>query len=220
MYISEIMSTQLDTATEDMKLSHAAKLMREKQRRYLPVVDGEMHLTGLFGHKELSSAEPSSITTLSVGEVNYLTSKITIGQLMQKNPLTCTPDTLVEEAGFMIRQHKVGCLPVLEGDKLIGVVSETDILDFFLDITGCGLTGTSRIAVKLPDQKGALCGLLTAINNFGGYIATVVSPVEQDAQGRRTAIIRHRSDDPAALDRHLQELGYELVVERLPAQSG
>ncbi len=212
MYISEIMSTRLDTVTADTKLSHAAKLMREQQRRFLPVVDEEMHLVGLFGHRELASAEPSSITTLSVGEVNYLTSKVTVGQLMKKNPLTCTPNTLVEEAGFVIRQHKVGCLPVLEDDRLVGVVSVSDILDFFLDITGCGLSDTTRIAVKLPDQKGALGRLLNAINDFGGYIATVVSPVEQDEQGRRTAIIRHRSSDPETLDRHLQELGYELVV--------
>lgn len=217
MYISDIMSTELDTATEEMKLSHAAKLMREKERRYLPVVDDQMHLVGLFGHRELASAEPSAITTLSVGEVNYLTSKITIGQLMKRNPLTGTPDTLVEEAGFMIRQHKIGCLPVLENGRLVGVVSETDILDFFLDITGCGLTDTTRIAVKLPDRKGALGRLLNTINDFGGYIATVVSPIEQDEQGRRTAIVRHRSVDPAALDQHLRERGYELVVERLPA---
>lgn len=216
MYISDIMSTRLDTVTADTKLSHAAKLMREKQRRYLPVVDDEMHLVGLFGHKELASAEPSAITTLSVGEVNYLTSKITIGQLMIKRPLTCSPDTLVEEAGYMIRQHKVGCLPVLDDERLVGVVSETDILDFFLDITGCGLTDTTRIAVLLPDQTGELGKLLNAINEFGGYIATIVSPVERDEQGRRTVIIRHRSVHPVTLDQHLQELGYELVVGQMP----
>ncbi len=217
MYISDIMSTELDTVTADTKLSHAAKLMREKKRRYLPVVDDAMRLVGLFGHKELASAEPSSITTLSVGEVNYLTSKITVGQLMRTDVPTCSPDCLVEEAGYRIRDQKIGCLPVLENGSLVGVVSETDILDFFLDITGCRLTDTTRIAVKLPDRKGALGKLLNAINDFGGYIATVVSPIETDDQGRRTAIIRHRSDDPAALDQHLRELGYELVVERLPA---
>ncbi|HEB96254.1 MAG TPA: CBS domain-containing protein [Sedimenticola thiotaurini] len=216
MYISDIMSTHPDTATTGMKLSHAAKLMRERKRRYLPVVDDGGRLVGLFGHRELASAEPSSITTLSVGEVNYLTSKVTVGQLMRRDPPTCSPDCLVEEAGYRIREHKIGCLPVVQDDRLVGVVSETDILDFFLDITGCRLTDTTRIAVKLPDRKGSLGKLLNAINDFGGYIATVVSPIETDRQGRRTAIIRHRSDDPAALDQHLRTLGYELVVERLP----
>ena len=216
MYVSEIMSTDLDTATEDMKLSHAAGLMREKQRRFLPVVDGDNQLLGLFGHKELSSAEPSAITTLSVGEVNYLTSKITVGQLMRKEPLTCSPSTLVEEAGYLIRQRKVGCLPVIDGGRLVGVVSVSDILDFFLDITGCTLTNTARIAVRLPDRIGALGTLMDSINDFGGYIATVISPVTQDDSGNRTVIIRHRSDHPADLDQHLREQGYELITEKLP----
>ena len=216
MYVSEIMSTEIDTVTEQTKLSHAAALMREKQRRYLPVIDDQQQLTGLFGHRELASAEPSAITTLSVGEVNYLTAKITIGQLMQREPPTCTPTTLVEEAGQIIRQHKIGCLPVVDQSRLVGVVSESDILDFFLDITGCNIPDTARIAVKLPDTTGALGDLLDAINRFGGYIATVVSPLARDLEGRRIAIIRHRSEDPAALDRHLADLGYQLLVERLP----
>jgi len=216
MYVSQIMSTNVDTATEDMRLSHAAGMMREKQRRFLPVVDSENRLLGLFGHKELSSAEPSTITTLSVGEVNYLTSKITIGQLMRKNPLTCTPDTLVEEAGHLIRQRKLGCLPVIDQGRLVGVISVSDILDFFLDITGCTLTDTARIAVKLPDRIGSLGTLLDRINDFGGYIATVISPVTQDDSGNRIAIIRHRSDHPMDLDQHLRELGFELITEKLP----
>jgi len=216
MYVSQIMSTELDTATKEMKLSHAAGLMREKQRRFLPVVDSENRLLGLFGHKELSSAEPSAITTLSVGEVNYLTSKITIEQLMRKDPPTCTPDTLVEEAGHLIRRHKLGCLPVIDQGRLVGVVSVSDILDFFLDITGCTLTNTARIAVNLPDQIGSLGTLLDNINDFGGYIATIVSPVTLDEGGNRIVIIRHRSDHPADLDQHLRELGYELITEKLP----
>lgn len=217
MYVSQIMSTDVDSLSTDMKLSQAAALMREKQRRCLPVLDADKKLIGLFSHNELASAEPSAITTLSVGEVNYLTSKITVGQLMQKSPATCRPDTLVEEAGHLIRQRKVACLPVLDADDhVIGLISETDILDFFLDITGCTLSDTARIAVKLPDEIGALGTLLDSINDFGGYIATVISPVTRDAEGMRTVIVRHRSENPVELDRHLRESGYQLIVEDLP----
>ena len=216
MYVEQIMSRNVDTATAAMKLSHASQVMREKNRRFLPVVDDRNRLVGLFSHKELARAEPSAITTLSVGEVNYLTSKITIGQLMQHDPLTCDPKTLIEEAGHIIRDNKVGCLPVLEDGQLVGVVTESDILDFFLAITGCTLTDTARIAVHLPDEKGELGKLLDHINAFGGYIATVVSPVNPDETGMRIAIVRYRSDLPADLDQHLRELGYELITEELP----
>ncbi|HHH40075.1 MAG TPA: CBS domain-containing protein [Sedimenticola sp.] len=216
MYVSQIMSTEVDTATPEMKLSHAANLMREKRRRFLPVVDEENHLVGLFSHKELARAAPSDITTLTVGEVNYLTSRITVGQIMQKEPLSCGPGTLVEEAGMLMRTHKVGCLPVLYRDKVVGVVTEDDILDFLLDITGCYLQDTARIAVHLPDETGTLAELLNRINAFGGYIATVVSPVSRDETGKRIAIVRYRSDNPESLDDHLESLGYDLITEELP----
>ncbi len=216
MYVAQIMSTKLDTVRADTKLSQAANLMREKNRRFLPVVDEKNRLVGLFSHKELARAAPSDITTLSVGEVNYLTSKITVGELMQQKPLTCSAGTLVEEAGLLMRQNRIGCLPVLHQDHVVGVITEDDILDFLLDITGCRLTDTARIAVHLPDQTGMLGNLLRRINEYGGYIATVVSPVSPIEAGKRIAIIRYRADNPAGLDDHLQELGYDLVAEELP----
>jgi acetoin utilization protein AcuB len=216
MYVEQIMTRAVDTVTADMKLSHAAQVMREKGRRYLPVVDDKKHLIGLFSQKELDRAEPSAITTLSVGEVNYLTSKITVGELMVREVITCSSDTLVEEAGKMIRDKKIGNLPVIDNGELVGVVSETDILDFFLDIMGCGLENTTRIAVSLPNKARALAGLLHKINDAGGYIATVVSPVSQMDSPERIAVVRYIADNPEALDDHLEEIGYELITEVLP----
>ena len=216
MYVEQIMTREVDTVMADMKLSHAAQVMREKGRRYLPVVDDKNHLVGLFSQKELDRAAPSSITTLSVGEVNYLTSKITVGELMVREVITCAPDTLVEEAGQLIRDKHIGNLPVIDNGELVGVVSETDILDFFLDIMGCGLDEATRIAVSLPNKARALGGLLHKINDAGGYIATVVSPVSQMGSSKRAAIVRYIADDPEALDKHLREIGYDLVTELLP----
>jgi acetoin utilization protein AcuB len=219
MYVEQIMSRKVDTVAAETKLSHASQLMHEKRRRFLPVVDADMHLAGLLTHRELARSEPSSITTLSVGEVNYLTSKITVEQIMQKSPLTCTPDTLVEEAGHMMRQEKIGCLPVIEGGVLVGVITEDDILDFLLDITGCSLHDTARLALHLPDVKGALGTLLDQINDLGGYIATVVSPMTRDETGMRVVIVRFRAENPRSIDDRLRELGYDLITEVLPEQS-
>lgn len=216
MYVEQIMSREIDTATADMKISHASHLMKEKGRRYLPVVDADGRLVGLFGHQHLMQAEPSAITTLSVGEINYLTSKVTVGQLMEKHPISCSKRTLIEKAGQMIRERKVGCLPVVEDERVIGVVSETDILDFFLDITGCNLTETTRIAVKLPNKVRELANFLNKISDGGGYISSVVSPTSESSREKRTVILRYISDDPDKVDRHLRELGFEIMSEDLP----
>ncbi|WP_335341532.1 hypothetical protein, partial [Sedimenticola selenatireducens] len=101
---------------------------------------------------------------------------------------------------------------------LVGVVSETDILDFFLDIMGCGLEKTTRIAVSLPNKARALAGLLHKINDAGGYIATVVSPVSHMDSPQRVAIVRYTADNPVAVDEQLRQDGYQLLSERLAEQ--
>lgn len=216
MYVEQIMTRAVDTVTADMKLSHAAQVMREKSRRYLPVVDDKNHLVGLFSQKELDRAEPSAITTLSVGEVNYLTAKITVGELMVREVITCAPDTLVEDAGRLIRDRRIGNLPVIDNGELVGVVSETDILDFFLDVMGCGMDNATRIAVSLPNKARALGSLLHEINDAGGYIATVVSPVSQMSSPKRVAIVRYTAEQPQQVDETLRQQGYELINEILP----
>ncbi len=217
MYVQQIMSHPVDCVTADLKLRDAAQSMREKGRRFLPVVDARRHLVGLLSHRELEKAEPSAITTLSVGEVNYLMSKVTVGDVMHQPVISCAPDTLVEDAGRLMREKGIGCLPVVAGGgQLAGIVTDDDILDFLLAITGSNLTDSTRIAVHLPDRTGELGRLLKAISDQGGYIATVVSPLLPDETGMRVAIIRYRADDPTQLDKQLREQGYDLITEVFP----
>lgn len=216
MYVETIMSRPVDTVTAADKLSQVAHEMRAKGRRFLPVVDAAGVLIGLLSHREVERAAPSAITTLSVGEVNYLMAKVTVGQVMRREVISCTPRTLVEVAGQLMRAKGIGCLPVVDAaGRLVGIVTDDDILDFFLAITGCGLDDTTRLAVHLPDRTGELSRFLGAINAQGGYIATVVSPVAPDATGMRVVIARYRAADPAAVDRHLRALGIDIFTEEL-----
>lgn len=216
MYIEQIMTRQVDTVSEDMKLSHASHLMHDRERRFMPVVDENNRLLGLLTHSEIIKAEPSAITTLSVGEVNYLMSKLCVANVMQRDPVTCNPHTLVEHAGLMMRQHRISCLPVVSDGHLVGIITGVDIMDFLLDITGCYLKESARIAIHLSDERGTLGHLLDDITALGGYIATVVSPFSRDQQGKRTVILRYTADDPAAMDKALRDKGYEILTEKLP----
>ena len=217
MYVDRIMTRDVLQVAENTRVTQLAALMRDHRIRHLPVVrDGR--LVGLVTSHDLERVSPSPVTTLSVGEANYLLGKLDAGRVMRAKVVTCAPDTLVEEAARLLRQEKIGCLPVVEsGGKLVGILTHEDLLDFFLDITGCLMADTTRIAVHLPDTIGQLGRLLTAINDAGGYIATVVSPLHPDQTGLRVAVVRHRADDPHALDRRLRDLGYDLLTETFPA---
>ncbi|MFZ1642887.1 MAG: CBS and ACT domain-containing protein [Candidatus Contendobacter sp.] len=216
MYVDRIMAREVLQVAEDTRLMQLAALMRDHHIRHLPVVrDGR--LVGLVTSHDLERVSPSPITTLSVGEANYLLGKLTAAKVMRAKVVTCAPDTLVEEAARLLRQEKIGCLPVVDaGGKLVGILTHEDLLDFFLDITGCLMEDTARIAVHLPDTTGQLGGLLAAINEAGGYIATVVSPLHPDQTGLRIAVVRYRADDPRVLNQRLRDLGYDLLTETLP----
>ncbi|MGB5064142.1 MAG: CBS and ACT domain-containing protein [Candidatus Competibacter sp.] len=216
MYVDRIMTREVVQVAEETRLPQLAALMRDHHIRHLPVVrDG--HLVGLITSHDLERVSPSPITTLSVGEANYLLGKLTAAKVMRARVISCMPDTLVEEAARLLRQEKIGCLPVVAaGGKLVGIVTHEDLLDFFLDITGCLMLDTTRIAVHLPDTIGQLGKLLATINEAGGYIATVVSPLHPDQTGLRVAVVRYRAGDPRALNQRLRDLGYELLAETLP----
>jgi len=215
MYVEQIMSKEVLTVPQDARLAQVAQLMRDKKVRHLPVVDDKGVLVGIVSNRDVQRAQPSLITTLDRGEVNYLLDKISAGDIMHKKVVTCSPRTLVEEAGRLMRPSKIGCLPVVDGGKVVGIVTSVDLLDFFLDITGCWIEGATRITVQLQDQTGQLAALLAAVNSHGGYIVSVVSPRTPDGAGGRTAMIRFEASDRDAVIAGLRQAGYEVTVEAL-----
>lgn len=219
MYVEQIMSKEVLTVTRDTRLAQIAQLMRDKKVRHLPVVDDGGALLGIVSNRDVQRAQPSLITTLDRGEVNYLLDKVSAGDIMHKKVVTCSPRTLVEEAGRLMRPSKIGCLPVVDGGKVVGIVTSVDLLDFFLDITGCWIEGATRITVHLQDQAGQLAALLAAVNSHGGYIVSVVSPRTPDGAGGRTAMIRFEASDRDGVIAGLRQAGYEVTVEALTGVS-
>ena len=216
MYVDRIMTRDVVTANETTRLAQLSELMKLHKMRHLPVVDDAGHLVGILSHRDVQRAEPSPITSLDRGEINYLLSKVTAGQIMHRNVVACRPDTLVEQAGCLMRERRVGCLPVVDGGKLVGILTGVDLVDFFLEITGCQVADATRIAVHLDEGPGQLARLLEVVADAGGDLVTVVSPYHPDGSGRRLAIFRYRADAPQAVADAIASAGWELVTLDLP----
>ncbi|MEO5366285.1 MAG: CBS and ACT domain-containing protein [Magnetococcus sp. WYHC-3] len=212
MRIEDIMSRTPISAAPEASLAELEHLMARHHVHHVPIVqDGR--LLGMVAHQDLLAARPSPVTTLTRGEVNYLLERVTARQIMKPHPVVCSPDTLVEEAGLLLRRHGIGSLPVLESQRLVGMVTTEDILDFFLDITGCSGDQGSRVALKLSDRRGSLTQLLAVFNELGAYVATLISPTRQDEAGRRVMVIRFRAEQPATVVAGLRERGYDILHE-------
>lgn len=167
------MSADVITIGVDTKIFDAVDLMKKNDIHRLPVMQGE-RLVGLITEGTIQAAMPSKATSLSVYEVNYLLNKTTVADVMIQQVQTISPDAELEDAIYIMRKHKFGVLPVQAEGKLVGIITNNDIFDAFLTISGY-LEGGSRIQVKIiEDKKGVLADLtaVLAANNYS--ISTII----------------------------------------------
>lgn len=132
MLVKDVMKTQLVTLNVDSKLGFANDIMYLGRIRHLPVVKGDI-LVGILTQRDLYRSSLTSILTNWKENKEFLDS-IRVSEVMSKNVVTINPDATIEEAAQVMIDKKVGCLPVVkEKDKLIGLITETDVLQYFVD---------------------------------------------------------------------------------------
>jgi acetoin utilization protein AcuB len=124
--VREWMSADPITADIDLPIMEAHRLMTDHNIRRLPVVDGG-RLAGIVTLGDVRGAEPSEATSLSIWELNYLLSKLTVERVMSEPVITVPPNAPVAEAARLMLTNKIACLPVVEGDALVGIITESDI---------------------------------------------------------------------------------------------
>lgn len=169
MLVGERMKHPVLTITADVPVQDAlARMRKDKIRRY-PVVDKRGKLIGIVTDTDLMNASPSDATTLSVWEINYLLSKITVERVMAKEVITTTEDATIEEAARIMADNKIGGLPVLRDDRLVGIITETDLFNIFLEMLGARSAGV-RVTVEVREEPGKLYELTRAIQELGGNI--------------------------------------------------
>ena len=171
MLVGERMTHPVVTVSPDTPITDALKLMRQEKIRRMPVVQNGK-LVGIVSDKDLLNASPSSATSLSIWEMNYLLSKITVDDVMTRDVLTVTPDTPIEQAARIMADNKIGGLPVTDNGSVLGIITETDIFKLFLELMGARDPGV-RITAIVPEQRGELARLTRAISEIGGNIVAL-----------------------------------------------
>jgi acetoin utilization protein AcuB len=160
------MSHPVITMSPDLPIVDALNLMKRERIRRAPVVkDGKM--AGIVSDKDLLNASASPATSLSVWELNYLLSKITVKEVMTKKVLSVNENTPIEEAARIMADNKIGGLPVTRGEDVVGIITETDLFKIFLELMGAREPGV-RVTALIPEQRGQLAKLTQAIASEGG----------------------------------------------------
>jgi len=214
MKVKERMSLKVVTVHKDTSISEAFSLMKENNIRRLPVMD-KGAVVGIVTLSDLNQAAPSTATSLSIHELNYLLAKTKIKDILPKKQevITISPDTYIEMAAKKMRIHRVSGLPVIDGGRLVGIVTETDIFDAFIDILGVRKKH-SRIDLYVDDRPGTIAKITGIIAAEGKNILNTVAYYDGQ-RDKYKMIIRVEELDCDDVVQKLKENGYEVesVVE-------
>ena len=166
MIIERRMTKNPVTISPDANVVEASELMKKEKVHRLPVLDKDKKLVGVISEKDILFASPSPASSLSIHEMAYLLSKLTVRKLMTKDPVTITKDTTVEEAARLMVDQDLSCLPVVEGDKLVGIVSKSDMFKILLELFGARHFGT-RLSFIVDDKPGTIAAISKAVAEKG-----------------------------------------------------
>jgi acetoin utilization protein AcuB len=166
MLVGERMSRPVISVAPDASIHDVLAMFKKEHIRRAPVMkDGK--LVGIISQGDLLNASPSPVTTLSVWEMNYLLSKVTVKRVMSKKVITVDSDTPIEEAARMMADNKIGGLPVMNNGRVVGMITETDLFKVFLELMGARDKGI-RVTATIDDKPGGLAKVTKAIAEAGG----------------------------------------------------
>ncbi len=166
MLVGERMSHPVIPLSPETPVHDALAMFKNEHIRRAPVMKAGK-LIGIISQTDLLNASPSPVSTLSIWELNYLLSKITVKHVMTKKVLTIDEDTPIEEAARIMADNKIGGLPVMRGQKVVGIITETDLFKIFLELMGAREKGI-RVTALVRNKPGQLAKITKAIADKGG----------------------------------------------------
>lgn len=167
MLVKDYMTRHPVMVDPDMSIVEAQNIISETQVRHLPVTGEGKRLVGLITRQRMR-IPPTELASLNVWEITRFLSNLCVRDVMvkRKNVITTTPDTTLEGAAKIMIDNKIGSLPVLEDDIVIGIITEIDMMTQLTDLLGGNEPGV-RVTIRMPNRKGELAKATGAISDQG-----------------------------------------------------
>jgi len=204
MLVEDVMQPEVITISPKTSLPEAMRLVRQRGIRHLPVVDNG-RLVGIVSDRDLKRAMASPATSLERHELTYLLDALEVAEIMTRAVITVGRTFPIEEAARLMVTSKVSALPVTEVGRLVGIVTETDVLELFVKAMGAG-EPSSRIDVRPADGEAGLADVVHAVEEAGVGISSIMTL--GDRAGRRDVVVRVKTIDPRPAIERLEARGY------------
>ena len=204
LLVRDSMVRNVLTVAPQTTAAEALGLCRERGIRHLPVLDaGKM--VGLISDRDLRLATPA------LGDKNRAAALegIRVGNEMSREITTADPDDPIELAAMAMHERKIGCLPVVEGDELVGILTASDVMAALVRLVGAHEPG-SRLEISMPDRPGSLAQVASIVRDQGVNLVSVLSAPD-DTGSRSVAVLRLATINPAGVVKGLQEAGFPVL---------
>jgi CBS domain-containing protein len=190
MLVRDWMTTILVTIRPDAPVAEAQHLMRHRRIRHLPVLDGG-RLVGIITDRDVRTALPSPATSLAVREIHYLLDRLLVARVMSRSVVTIGPDAPLAHAVELVLAHRIGAIPVVEGQRLEGIITETDLLRAFAATVGPASREVARTTPAAPAPARQESTILVPLDGSPGSESVLPTVGElARAQSSRVRLLR------------------------------
>ncbi|ADH98790.1 CBS and ACT domain-containing protein [Salisediminibacterium selenitireducens] len=204
MNVSDIMVKDVITAKADMAAGDALEFMKHKHIRHLPIVDDDGQFIGIVSDRDLKDAAPSIFEKAHDDFIHVPVSKVMITDV-----ITALPLDFVEEAAYTMVEHQISCLPVEDDGRLVGIITETDLLNVLVKLTGAALP-SSRLEIEVSNESGNLCMVTQLIRDQGMNIQSVLLYPSHRDDTKKVLVFRIQAMDMRPLLDRLKNAGYNV----------
>ncbi|WP_432358057.1 acetoin utilization AcuB family protein [Sporosarcina sp. UB5] len=211
MLIEEIMSKEVISLSPEHTVNDALTIMQQNKIRHLPIVSDGTRLVGIVTDRDLKEVVPS----LYSDAPDVTVYKLSLSEIMTKNPITGHPMDFVEEAAVIFYDNKIGCLPIVSNGELVGVITETDLLYKYIELTGVHQPG-SQIEVRVPNIPGILFEVSKVFHEHKLNVLSVLVYPDKENENNKILVIRVKTMNPLNIINGLRKNGFEVLWPNVP----
>ncbi|MDV6377518.1 acetoin utilization AcuB family protein [Sporosarcina sp. GW1-11] len=205
MLVQDIMKSDVITLNSTHTIADAVQLMKQKKIRHIPIIENE-RLIGLVTDRDVKEASPSSISETLEPSL-YET---TLDKIMKTDLLIGHPRDFVEEAALLFYTYEIGCLPIVSNYQLVGILTKTDLLYNYIELTGANQP-SSHIQIRVPNRAGILYEVSKVFNKHNTNVLSVLVHPYLDDEDSKVLAVRIKRMNPLSIIADLKAEGFDVL---------
>lgn len=211
MIIEQVMSKDVVSMTPADSIKSAMQLMRDRKIRHLPLTNDERELVGLVTERDIKDATPSILEK----ELLHRQLEMPLSSIMKTNVITGHPLDFVEEVAALFYNHKIGCLPIINNGKLVGIITGTDLLHTMVELTGANQPG-SQIEIRVEDRSGVLYDVASIFKKHKVNVHSVLVYPDSENTRYKILVFRVATMNPLLMIDNLKKEGLHVLWPNMP----